>query len=99
MKKILPIGSIVKLKNGEQKLMIISRVPLYNNKGNIGYFDYSACVYPFGHTSQNAFFFNEEDIEEIVFMGFKDADEDKFLELYEKQINEITYPKFHLENV
>ena len=40
MNRILPIGSIVQLKNGEVKLMIINRFPLYNNNGEIGYFDY-----------------------------------------------------------
>ena len=40
MNRILPIGSIVQLKNGEVKLMILNRFPLYNNNGEIGYFDY-----------------------------------------------------------
>lgn len=52
MKKLLPLGSVVKLKNGEQKIMIISRLPLYNNEGTIGYFDYGACLYPNGQVDQ-----------------------------------------------
>lgn len=38
MKDILPIGSVVQLKNGEVKLMIINRFPLFNKEGTIGYF-------------------------------------------------------------
>ena len=40
MNDILPIGSVVQLKNGEVKLMIINRFPLFNKEGTIGYFDY-----------------------------------------------------------
>ena len=46
MKDILPIGSVVQLKNGEVKLMIINGFPLFNKEGTIGYFDYSACIFP-----------------------------------------------------
>ena len=48
MKNLLPLGSVVRLNKGELKIMIISRLPLYNNEGTIGYFDYAACVYPTG---------------------------------------------------
>ncbi len=40
MKNLLPLGSVVRLNKGELKIMIISRLPLYNNEGTIGYFDY-----------------------------------------------------------
>ena len=62
MKNLLPLGSVVRLNKGELKIMIISRLPLYNNEGTIGYFDYAACVYPTGQADQQLHFFNEEDI-------------------------------------
>lgn len=43
--ELLPIGTVVTLKNGEQELMITARFPLYNNNGEIGYFDYAGCFY------------------------------------------------------
>ena len=67
MKKLLPLGSVVKLKNEEQKIMIISRLPLYNNKGNIGYFEYEACLFPNGQVDQQMYFFNKTDIDKVVF--------------------------------
>lgn len=97
MEKILPIGTVVRLKHGEQKIMITCRAPLYNNNGTIGYFDYSACLYPTGQADQQSFFFNEEDIEEIFFEGYRDEDEEKFCELYENAISQIQYPKLHLQ--
>ena len=97
MDKILPIGTIVRLKKGEQKIMIICRFPLYNNEGTIGYFDYSACIYPMGQTNQEVFFFNEEDIEEVCFEGFKDQEEERLCEIYKESVQNIGYPRLQLQ--
>lgn len=43
---ILPLGTVVTLKNGDMKLIIVGRAQLFNNEGTIGYFDYSALGYP-----------------------------------------------------
>ena len=80
MKNLLPLGSVVRLNKGELKIMIISRLPLYNNEGTIGYFDYAACVYPTGQADQQVHFFNEEDIAEVFFEGYRDELEEKFYE-------------------
>lgn len=37
--ELYSIGTVVKLKNGEHKLIIIGRTPLTNNNGDIGYYD------------------------------------------------------------
>lgn len=95
----LPLGSVVKLKEGTVKLMIISRVPLYNDKGNIGYFDYAGCAYPIGQTGQQTFFFNNEDIEEIFYQGYSDEEEEKYQAIYKKEIEHIKYPKLSISQV
>lgn len=95
----LPLGSVVKLKKGERKLMITSRVPLYNNKGTIGYFDYAGCLHPVGQNGQQTFFFNEEDIEEVFFHGYIDEEEEKYQVLYEKEMQQVKYPKLSIEQV
>ena len=68
--KILSIGSVVRLKQGERKLMVLNRFPLSNQNGVVGYFDYSGCLYPEGHISLDVFFFNSEDIAEVFFEGY-----------------------------
>lgn len=94
---ILPIGSVVKTKKGNVKLMIVGRAQLYNNDGTIGYFDYSALIYPEGIRSQQEFaFFNHEDIQEIYFEGYRDEVEEKFAEMYEENIKNTSYPKLTL---
>lgn len=94
--ELLPLGSIVQLNNGTQKIMIISRAPLYNNEGTIGYFEYSACLYPQGMINQESYFFNHSDIKTVIFKGYEDEAEEAFREMYEKQIKETPYPKLQL---
>jgi len=96
MTKLLPLGSVVRLKNGEQKIMIISRLPLYNNEGTIGYFDYGACLFPNGQVDQQMFFFNEEDVEEFHFTGYVDEREEEFQAKYQEEIKTIKYTKLKL---
>lgn len=96
---VLPLGSVVRLKEGERKLMIISRAPLYNDRGTIGYFDYAGCLHPVGQNGQQTFFFNKEDIEEIFFEGYIDEQEEKYQEIYGKEMKKVTYPKLSIEEV
>ncbi|HZW68399.1 MAG TPA: DUF4176 domain-containing protein [Pseudogracilibacillus sp.] len=77
--------------------MIISRVPLYEQNGVIGYFDYSGCIYPTGSIEEGAYFFNHENIEEIYFGGYKNVQEEQFLEKHEKKLENISYLKFTTE--
>lgn len=94
--KLLPLGSVVKLKNGDQKVMITVRLPLYNNNGTIGYFDYGACLFPNGQINQETYFFNNSDIEEIFFKGYIDESEESFQQQYKEELKNIKYQKLEL---
>ncbi|MBC1319402.1 DUF4176 domain-containing protein [Listeria welshimeri] len=96
MEELLPLGSVVRLKNGEQQLLIISRFALYNNQGVIGYFEYSGCLYPNGQTDQTSYFFNQEDIEKIYFTGYVNEAEREFRKKVDKELKKIAYPRFEL---
>ena len=77
MKKYLPIGSVVLLKNGSKKIMIYGRKQLAAETGEE--FDYVACLYPEGNIDDDyTFLFNHENIDEVVFAGFADEDEEEF---------------------
>lgn len=82
---MLPIGSIVYLNEGTSKMMIIGRGPIINNDGVDNMFDYSACVYPQGFHPEKTYFFNEENIDEVVFEGYRDTEEDRFQKLYKEK--------------
>ena len=78
MKTYLPIGSVVILKEGTKKIMIYGRRQKSTESG-IEY-DYVACLYPEGNISQKyTFLFNEENIENVIFRGFSDAEDEAFL--------------------
>lgn len=80
---LLPIGSIVKLKESERLLMIIG--VLQNGKAYPDRtFDYVAVPYPQGiQDSRMNLGFDHNDIEEIIFRGFENDDRKAFLFLLE----------------
>lgn len=66
---MLPIGSVVVLKGGKKTLMIFGRKQLSTTNNKV--WDYLACFYPEGSIGpEYCFLFNEEDIDEVVFMGY-----------------------------
>ncbi|HEM6591335.1 DUF4176 domain-containing protein [Streptococcus suis] len=99
MMKYLPIGTVVQLNNGQVKLMIVSRFPLYDNQREIGYFDYSGCIYPQGTADNQFYYFNEEDIKTIWFEGYVDGQEEEYRKIARNEVGKITYPRFTLENI
>lgn len=83
---MLPIGSIVYLKEGTSKIMILNRAPILPSEENEGegiWYDYSGCIYPQGLDPTNVFYFNEENIDEVVFEGFKDEEEERFQKIFQ----------------
>lgn len=60
------IGSIIYLKEGSQKLMIINRGPIVEIENQKYMFDYSACKYPIGVVEDEIYYFNEENIDSVI---------------------------------
>ena len=85
---ILSIGTIVYLKEGSQKLMILNRGVTIEQNGESVLFDYSAAFYPMGLNPEQLFYFNREDVDRIVFKGYSDEEEDRFVELYLQWLEE-----------
>ena len=95
---ILPLGTVVRVKNGKGALMIVGRAQMYNDAGTIGDFDYAAVLYPQGIVDSNQFrFFNDEDVEEVIFEGYRSEQEIKFANSYEEEVSKTTYPKLKIE--
>jgi len=78
--KYLPIGSVVLLKGGTHEIMINGYFQVEKGQENKIY-DYRGCPYPEGITEEKGIpLFNNDQIEKVVFTGYKDEQVDKFLE-------------------
>lgn len=84
--ELLPIGSIVLLKEGLQKLMIVGRGTIYTDQetGKDTFADYMAVLYPTGLNPETTIFFNHENTDQVVFRVYSDEEETRFLEVYEE---------------
>ncbi len=81
MKEYLPIGTIVKVKSIEKKVMIagISQV---KDSEKIERWDYVSVLYPTGIYAEDSFYyFNSDDIIEVVFRGYDDEERQEFLKI------------------
>lgn len=73
MINLLPIGSVVLLKDSNKRVMITGRLQRQIETGKI--WDYCGCYYPEGIINPNELFlFNHEQIQIVFFIGFQDKE-------------------------
>lgn len=75
---LLPIGSVVLLKEAEKRLMVygIKQIDTSTNTE----FDYVGVLYPEGNIGDDTkFLFNHEDIETVFFIGYEDVERQVFI--------------------
>ena len=79
---LLPIGSVVLLKDGEKRLMICGI--LQNDEGNTNKtYDYMGVLYPEGHIGEGyQYLFNHEDVVQVFFRGYDDEERAQFIEKF-----------------
>ena len=67
--ELLPLGSIVYLQEGTQKLMIIGRGVIFDDEetGEKAFADYMGVLYPMGFQTESTLFFQHENIDKVVF--------------------------------
>ena len=58
----LPIGSVVRVREGVEPVMIVNHCPVTEKDGKQGYFDFGAVSLPLGLMNQNIIFFNKRRI-------------------------------------
>jgi len=82
MKKLLPIGTVVRVFGDPKRVMIFGR--LQKDKNEV-FYDYAGCLFPEGGISNRlTFLFNNKDIDEICHMGFVNEEEEKYQKVLEE---------------
>lgn len=78
VKELLPIGSVVRLKEGKKKVMIFG-IKQTDQGPNVEH-DYIGVTYPEGNMgAELQFFFEHDSIEGVVFRGFEDEEREEFI--------------------
>ncbi|MDO5415625.1 MAG: DUF4176 domain-containing protein [Lachnospiraceae bacterium] len=76
--KTLPIGSVVKLKNGTKRAMIIGYCR-YKAGDQTKVYDYCGCTYPEGFLSPDkTAVFDHDQIEQIYALGYQNEEQIAF---------------------
>ena len=100
---ILPLGSVIRLIDGDpsQYVMIIGRGVLTTaedkDKEHEGYFDYAGVLIPTGLVdSSQVSFFNRENVKDVIFIGYRDALEQRYEDNYDSFVAASKFEKLHV---
>lgn len=86
---LLPIGSVVLLKNSSKRVIIIGVCQRANNNTETIY-DYAGCIYPEGYMEPDKMFlFDGNDIDKIYAMGYQDEEQFGFKEKADSLMAEV----------
>ncbi len=74
---LLPIGTVVLLKDSTKKVMIIGVCQKEVSKDSL--WDYAGCVYPEGYMGPDqTFLFNNDQIDKVFSIGYQDEEQFEF---------------------
>lgn len=95
MSNLYPLGTVVYLQDGTEKIMVVGRGVIFHDdeKDEDAFVDYMGCLFPTGINPNNTIFFNHENIDKVVFEGLKDEEEERFQQVYNEWVEKVTVPK------
>ena len=78
---LLPIGSVVLLKNSTKRVMIIGLCQASMTEQGRKVYDYAGCFFPEGYMSADKnFLFNNDQIDRLFAIGYQDDEQLAFKE-------------------
>ena len=94
LEKFLPIGTVVLLKEGTQKVMITGYLIYSKDSNKKEMYDYGACIFPEGVISADStLVFNHDQIDKIVYLGYENEEQANF-NTFIKENEELVRKKF-----
>ena len=85
---MLPIGSVVLLKDGKKKIVIMGVMqikPMDDGRSLI--YDYMGVPYPEGFMGrETGLLFNHDKIQEVFFIGYSDPERENFVSVIQKML-------------
>lgn len=89
-KEYLPVGSVVLLKGGKRKVMIIGIAQSCpNGEGKTVEYDYIGVVYPVGFVDRNSVVgFQQEAINDVAFRGYENPEREDFVRYMEAALEQ-----------
>ena len=89
MKELLPIGTVVKLKENERLMMICGFCPTGPAKPGYVY-DYSGFPYPEGYMDTLKIYqFDNDQIEKVFALGYQDRETFLYMNALQEKIEEL----------
>lgn len=81
LKELLPVGSVVLLKDAKKKVVIMGIMQIKNvENGEQLAYDYMGVPYPEGYMgTETALLFNRDNIQEVFFKGYQNEERDIFV--------------------
>lgn len=87
---LLPLGSVILLKNSSKRLMVMGYLQQESETGKV--WDYVGLPFPEGYMgSDRTYLFSHAQIERIFFIGFQDEEQFAFSAHLEKAVAELRY--------
>ena len=81
--KYLPIGTVVLLKGGRKRIVIVRFLVI--SKEDKKMYDYGGVLYPEGFiSSDRTILFNHDQIDKVYYVGLEDEEHKDFMNLLEK---------------
>lgn len=92
LKGLLPIGTVVLLKDSSKKVMVIGVCQKQIEEETI--WDYAGCIYPEGYLGpEKTYLFNNDQIDKVFAVGYQDEEQFAFKVKADQIMEEIRSKK------